>query len=379
MNRNNRDMAGPKSLCLLLALVVGALTVLPREQTAQAGAPSPILPDLVNRKILTSIDRGLKYLADTQRRDGSWLNQGGYGMYPAVMTGLSGLALMAGGSTPETGPYAKKVSKAMNYLLRVAGTHTDGLVAGPGAEYRSMYGHGFAMLFLAQCYGMELNTATEAKLRKVLNGGVQLIVKSQSKKTSRFGKPCGGWYYTPGSSSDEGSVTVTQLQALRACRNVGIKVPKDCIDKAVEYLRHCQMSDGGICYSFSSRGSSRPPISAAAIACFYAAGVYDRTTGGKGTEAEMVEKLVQYVDRAAGTGSSGGGHWFYTQFYLSQVKYQQGKKPWKAYYPVMSQRLTGMQNPDGSWNGDSVGTTYGTAIATMILQLPFGYLPIVQR
>jgi len=378
MNRNNRDIADGKGLCLLLAVAVVALTVLPGKQTAKAEAPSPIMPELVNRKILTSIDRGLKYLVDTQRRDGSWLNQGGYG-YPAVMTGLSGLALMAGGSTPETGPYAKNVSKAMNYLLRVAETHTDGLVAGPGAEYRSMYGHGFSMLFLAQCYGMELNTATEAKLRKVLNGGVQLIVKSQSKKTSRFGKPCGGWYYTPGSSSDEGSVTVTQLQALRACRNVGIKVPKDCIDKAVEYLRHCQMSDGGICYSASSRGSSRPPISAAAIACFYAAGVYDRSTGGKGTEAEMVEKLVQYVDRAAGIGSSGGGHWFYTQFYLSQVKYQQGKKPWKAYYPVMSQRLTQMQNPDGSWNGDSVGTTYGTAIATMILQLPFGYLPIVQR
>ena len=379
MNRNNRDVSGLKGMCLLLAFSVGALTVLPRQQTAQAGAPSPVLPELVNRKILASIDRGLKYLVDTQRRDGSWLNQGGYGMYPAVMTGLSGLALMAGGSTPETGPYAKSVAKAMNYLLRVAETHTDGLVAGPGAEYRSMYGHGFSMLFLAQCYGMELNTSTEAKLRKILNGGVQLIVKSQSKKTSRFGKPCGGWYYTPGSSSDEGSVTVTQLQALRACRNVGIKVPKDCIDKAVEYLRHCQMSDGGICYSASSRGSSRPPISAAAIACFYAAGVYDRSTGGKGTEAEMVEKLVQYVDQAAGTGSSGGGHWFYTQFYLSQVKYQQGKKPWKIYYPVMSQRLTQMQNPDGSWNGDSVGTTYGTAIATMILQLPFGYLPIVQR
>ncbi|MBC8372919.1 MAG: terpene cyclase/mutase family protein, partial [Planctomycetes bacterium] len=268
MNRNNRDVSGLKGMCLLLAFSVGALTVLPRQQTAQAGAPSPVLPELVNRKILASIDRGLKYLVDTQRRDGSWLNQGGYGMYPAVMTGLSGLALMAGGSTPETGPYAKSVAKAMNYLLRVAETHTDGLVAGPGAEYRSMYGHGFSMLFLAQCYGMELNTSTEAKLRKILNGGVQLIVKSQSKKTSRFGKPCGGWYYTPGSSSDEGSVTVTQLQALRACRNVGIKVPKDCIDKAVEYLRHCQMSDGGICYSASSRGSSRPPISAAAIACF---------------------------------------------------------------------------------------------------------------
>ena len=379
MNRNNRDIGGPKSICVLLAAALAVACVLPKQPVAKAAPPSPVLPELVNRTTLKSIDRGLRYLVDTQRRDGSWLNQGGYGMYPAVMTGLSGLALMAGGSTPETGPHAKNVAKAMNYLLRVADTHKDGLVAGPGAEYRSMYGHGFAMLFLAQCYGMGLNSATEAKLKKVLTQGVQLIVKSQSKKTSKFGKPCGGWYYTPGSSSDEGSVTVTQLQALRACRNVGIKVPKDCIEKSVEYLRHCQMPDGGICYSASSRGSSRPPISAAAIACFYAAGIYDRTTGGKGTEAEMVAKLIRYVDGAAGTGSSGGGHWFYTQFYLAQVKYQQGKKPWKTYYPVVSQRLIQMQNPDGSWNGDSVGTTYGTAIATMILQLPYGYLPIVQR
>jgi hypothetical protein len=379
MNRNNRDITATKGLCLMLVLAMGALTVLPGRQTARAQAPSPVLPELVDRKILKSIDRGLKYLHDTQRRDGSWLNQGGYGMYPAVMTALSGLAMMAGGSTPETGPYAKNVSKAMNYLLRVAETHGDGLIAGAGAEYRSLYGHGFSMLFLAQCYGMELNTATEVKLRKVLNAGVNLIEKSQSKKTSRFGKPCGGWYYTPSSNNDEGSVTVTQLQALRACRNVGIKVSKDCIEKAVEYLRHCQMADGGICYSASSRGSSRPPISAAAIACFYAAGVYDRTTGGKGVEAEMVEKLVRYVDRTAGSGSSGGSHWFYTQFYLSQVKYQQGKKAWKNYYPAMSQRFIQMQNPDGSWNGDSAGTTYGTAIATMVLQLPYGYLPIVQR
>ena len=379
MKRKNRDIACSRSVCLLLVLAVGVLGILPQHQAVRAAAPSPVMPELVNRKTLKSIDRGLAYLVNTQRRDGSWLNQGGYGMYPAVMTGLSGLALMAGGSTPESGPHAKNVAKAMNYLLRVAATHNDGLVAGPGAEYRSMYGHGFAMLFLAQCYGVELNASTEAKLRKVLTGGVQLIVKSQSKKTSRFGKPCGGWYYTPGSSSDEGSVTVTQLQALRACRNVGIKVPKDCIDKAVEYLRHCQMNDGGICYSAASRGSSRPAISAAAIACFYAAGVYDRDAGGKGDEAEMVAKLIRYVDGAINANSSGGGHWFYTQFYLAQVKYQQGKKAWKGYYPSMSQRLMQLQNPDGSWNGDSVGTTYGTAIATMILQLPYGYLPIVQR
>ena len=38
-----------------------------------------------------------------------------------------------------------------------------------------------------------------------------------------------------------------------------------------------------------------------------------------------------------------------------------------------------MQGPDGSWNGDGIGQVYGTAIAVIILQLPFKYLPVFQR
>ena len=34
---------------------------------------------------------------------------------------------------------------------------------------------------------------------------------------------------------------------------------------------------------------------------------------------------------------------------------------------------------DGGWQGDQVGTTYGTAIALVVLQLPYDYVPIFQR
>jgi len=350
----------------------------PRPAAGDTTAPGPVLPEMVDQRTVKAVNAGLKYLASTQRKaDGSWLNQGGYGTYPAVMTSLAGLAFMAGGSTPETGPYSRNVTKAMNYNLRVAEVHKDGLIAGPGAEGRSMYGHGFSMLFLAQCYGVELHKKTEERIRRVLERAVQLTANAQSK-VSGHSKPAGGWYYTPGSNSDEGSVTVTQLQALRACRNAGIKVPKSTIEKAVEYLRYCQQSDGGICYSARSRGSSRPAISAAAVACFYAAGVYDRRTGGEGSEAEMVERLVKYVRQHVNVSSSGG-HYFYTHFYLAQVWYQRGGQDWKAYYPQIRDKMLSMQAPDGSWNGDGVGTTYGTAMACIILQLPYGYLPICQR
>jgi len=360
-------------------VVLAVAVVLARIPAARGEAPGPVLPKMMDAKTVKCIDKGLNYLVKTQRADGSWLNSGSYGSYPTAMTSLAGLALMAGGSTAETGPYSRNVSRAMNYLIRVAKSHGDGLIAGPGSESRSMYGHGFSMLFLAQCYGTEVSRQTGKDLREVLDKAVAVTVGSQSD-LGKSNSNAGGWIYTPSSNGDEGSVTVTQLQALRACRNAGIKVPKSTIDRAVAYLKHCQMGDGGICYSARSRGSSRPAISAAAIACFYAAGVYDRQAGGAGLEGQMVEKLINYVrGQVSRQSSSWGGHWFYTHFYLAQAWYQRGGKDWTDYYPTIRGKLMGMQSPDGSWNGDNVGTTYGTALATIILQLPYNYLPIYQK
>ncbi len=361
----------------MLAAGGGSLMLLNNSPSAKAEAPGPVLPEIMDRRTVQAIDKGLNYLAKTQRRDGAWLNSGGYGIYPAAMTSLAGLAFISGGSTPQSGPYARNVTKAMNYILNIAETRDDGMIAGPGAEYRSMYGHGFSMLFLAQCYGSEINSDYEKRIKKVLDGAVKLTARAQSDLGASL-KHAGGWIYTPSGNGDEGSVTVTQLQALRACRNVGIEVPRSTIARAVAYLKYCQMPDGGICYSAQSRGSSRPAISAAAIACFYAAGVYDRQAGGGGAEAEMVDKLIKYVQSNVSV-SQHMSHWFYTHFYLAQAWYQRGGSDWNNYYPRIKRRLISMQAPDGSWNGDNVGTTYGTAIATVILQMPYGYLPICQR
>ncbi|MFP4434005.1 MAG: prenyltransferase/squalene oxidase repeat-containing protein [Phycisphaerae bacterium] len=357
------------SLCVVLS-VAAVVAGLP--SSASAEAPSRVLPKLMDRATVKAIDRGLNYLSKTQRRDGSWLNQGGWGTYPAVMTSLSAMGLMSGGSTAHSGPYSKEVRRAMSYVLRVAESDSQGVISGSNSG-RSMYGHGFSLLFLAMCYGTERDPDNGKRLKKALDKAVKIIEDSQSPK--------GGWYYTPSSNSDEGSVTVTQLQALRACRNAGIKVSRKVIEDSVKYLKLCQNKDGGICYSARSRGSSRPAISAAAVACFYSAGLYDRQTGGSGPEAEMVEKLVRYVKQNVSVSQGGrySGYYFYTHMYMSQAMYMRGGKDWQNYYPAMAKKLRGMQAPDGSWNGDNIGTTYGTAIASMILQLPYGYLPVVQR
>ena len=70
----------------------------------------------------------------------------------------------------------------------------------------------------------------------------------------------GGWGYVSakdGGDFDEGSTTITQVQGLRGCRNAGIPVPKEIIDKAIKYIHKCTLPDGGVQYN--SQGRRRPP------------------------------------------------------------------------------------------------------------------------
>jgi hypothetical protein len=73
------------------------------------------------------------------------------------------------------------------------------------------------------------------------------------------------------------------------------------------------------------------------------------------------------------------GHDFYSTLYLAQALYLTGDDDWNEFFPRIRDTLVHSQLPDGSWQGDGVGTTYGTAIALIVLQLPYKNLPIYQR
>ncbi len=337
-------------ICSLGLLLAGA-TALPAQSVRR-------YPPGVNAKIDAAINRGLDYLVRTQNNDGSW-RASGYGAYPTAMTALAGMALLGSGSTPTRGRRWQAVRKATNFLIKCA--QPDGVITVVAEEGRSMYGHGFSTMFLAQVYGMEVDARLQKKLHRVLTKAVALICKAQSG--------AGGWYYTPDSRSDEGSVTVTQMQSLRACRNAGIVVPKKTIDRAVGYIRKSANSDGGISYSMHG-GGSRPPITAAAVAVLYNAGKYDDP---------VAKKALKYAVRHLPVNGSGNGHHYYAQLYLAQALYQTGDARWDKYFKKMSKWLLRAQRKDGSWRGDGVGNTYGTAIACTILQLPYALVPIYQR
>ncbi len=333
-------------------------------QRGEVRGPSP-RPAGMSAQTERAIQRGLAYLASTQRPDGSWRTQGGQGNYPVAMTSMAGLALLAGGNTPTEGPYAANVRRAVNYVIRAADSGT-GLIARRNEEQRPMYAHGFSLLFLAEVYGMETDPRLAEQIRRILNRAVRLTANSQSE--------LGGWYYSPDSTNDEGSVTITQVQGLRACRNAGILVPRETIQQSIEYIEKSANDDGGIRYRAGRGGPSRAPITAQAVASLNNAGEYEHPV------ALRCMEYLRNMMRGEDTTQVFRGHNSYATFYTAQAMYlSTDEEDWAWYYPQLQQDLLGTQNDDGSWDGDRVGTTYGTAVSVTVLSLPYGYLPIFQR
>jgi hypothetical protein len=344
---------------------------------------TPVRADAVPEKTRTAIDRGLKWFADQQNRDGHWEANGG--QYPTAMTALAAMTMLMEGSTLREGKYADHLRRSVDWLMDRA--QNSGLIGNPNnptEAARYMYGHGFSLLFLSCVYGEEEDADRRKKLEKLLTKAVEFTGKAQTTR--------GGWGYVSaadGSDFDEGSVTITQLQALRAARNAGIVVPKSIIDKAVKYLEQSTTPRGGVIYSLAhgnaATGGERPPLTAAAIACAFSAGEYN---------SSLAKRWLEYCKKNIPIGRGRIGHDEYLHYYYSQAMYILGDNgyarlfpkaaeddqlTWSKYKAGMFEHIVNSQNRDGSWSGGYIGPTFTTATYLTILQLENGNLPIYQR
>ncbi|MCS7014499.1 MAG: terpene cyclase/mutase family protein [Gemmatales bacterium] len=350
-------------------------------------------------------DRALQWLARMQARDGHWEERGG--MFAVPMTGLAGLALLCEGSTLTQGRFSRNIENAVEWLL--SRIQPNGLIADLRIEeerHRYMYGHGFALTFLSQVFGEENEPRKRELLRRALERAVEFSARAQTR--------LGGWGYVSsadGGGFDEGSVTITQLQALRAARDAGIPVPKETIDKAKDYLRKStrvvrhdpdpRKREAGVTYSLQGGGGGdvRPALTAAGIACMFSAGEY---------ENELAIQWLNFCMRSIPVGRAPHErirHDEYTHFYYAQVIYVLGEdrhakmRPdlaeverrdpsqrvllkWSRYREVMFEAIKSRQSPDGSLSGSGnwgVGPVFATAVYSIILQLDKAVLPIFQR
>jgi squalene cyclase len=340
------------------ALAMGlAATFSPRSVFAQPGSTDieRLAAQLIKPSTQQAIDRALAWLGGRQNDDGSF-GGSGYSRNIAVVS-LAGMAFLSAGNTPGRGEYGAHLNRCISYVLSAA--DESGFISIPAtASHGPMYDHGFATLFLAEIYGM----TPDSDVREKLHRAVRLTVTTQNHE--------GGWRYQPKPLEADISVTICQVMALRAARNAGLYVPNETIDRCIEYVKRSQNADGGFMYMLSG-GPSKFPRSAAGVVALYSAGIY---------EGEEIRKGLEYISQQSPRAEDFNldAHAMYGYYYATQAMWQAGGEHWQKWYPAIQDVLLKQQQPDGSWM-DLICAEYGTAMASIILQMPNNYLPIFQR
>ena len=323
--------------------------------------------------------RALAWLARAQNDDGSWDGTVGFklnngyrttreGTGHAGVTALCGMAFLAGGHLPGRGPYGEVVDRAVDFLLSCS--NEDGFLSRGGTR---MYSHAFATLFLAEVYGMTHREDTRVRLQKA----VDFIVKSQNAE--------GGWRYGPQAQDSDMSIVVCQCLALRAARNIGIRVPKSTIDSAVLYVVDSAVkgqdfrrynSPGTFTYQRDANSRTTFPLTAAGVTALNGLGIYSD---------ELIDRGIEYLNDTFerfnySYGRSGHYFFWYGHYYGVQAMYTKGGVDWVNYFERLRGFLLSTQRADGSWpNQIGPGTAFSTAMGCLILEIPYDFLPIFHR
>ncbi|MGA1488297.1 MAG: prenyltransferase/squalene oxidase repeat-containing protein [Planctomycetota bacterium] len=314
-----------------------------------------------------AIERGLRYLCDRQADSGHISAQ-----YSVAVTALGGMAMLGNGAAYGRGPWGFNLREAVRYLTSPAVVQPNGFISeGDSTNTPSrMHGHTYAILFLSQVVGTLPDPRRDAELRSVVARGVRLILESQTAR--------GGWGYLPEDESDEASLTVCALQALRAAKDAGFTVPPDAIRSAVRYLKDCCKKDGSFRYSLALNSQeSTYELTAAAVSTLDAAGEYGMAEHDRGVEflRATVDGVIARRGRVLDAAS---GYPYYGNLYAGQVFFQLGGDIWRAWSAEVWPELCRRQKGDGHWES-RFGNEYATAVALLILEIPRGYLPIFER
>lgn len=322
---------------------------------AEVFAPRTDLDDLYTAEVDAAIRGGLTFLLSRHNGDGTFQSNE-QGKWVGVCS-LIGLALLGRGVRSGEGEAGVALRKIGTYVL--SQVQSSGFLSATNeTSHGPMYDHGFGTLFLAELYG----TDSELDIRAKLSSAVKLIVRTQNNQ--------GGWRYNPKPEEADLSVTVSQMMALRAARNSGLGVPKETIDRAVDYVRRSQNADGGYMYRITG-GESRFPLTAAAVVALYNAGIYD---------SQEIEAASKYLlaNAAANSSLERNSFFYYAHYYSAQAFWHQGGEAWRKWYQGLTRTLLSLKNAKGGWF-DYNSIEYGTAMACLILNMPRSVLPIFQR
>ncbi len=313
-----------------------------------------------------AVERALHWLAIHQRVDGSWnfdhrseaclhycTHPGSEGSTTAA-TALALLPFLGAGYTHKVGDFQSLVERGLDYVKR------RGIKISYGNDLRdgSMYGHALATIALCEAYGM----TRDEDLKEAAQGALDYIAYVQDGNT-------GGWRYNPGEAGDT-TVTGWMIMALKSGQMARLNVQSPAILAAQRFLDSVQNQDGSQ-YGYQSR-QPQPTTTAVGLLC-------RMYTGWRRDNPRLV-KGVAYLSAQGPSPDT-----LYYDYYATQVLFHWAGPEWDHWNHKMRERLISMQerqgHPSGSWYFESKqsaagGRLYNTAMATMILEVYYRFMPL---
>ena len=331
----------------LLCLVVASV--------ANAQAPSLRYGGEVPPEVDTIYDRGLAWLAQRQSPDGQWQD----GHNGAGQNGLCLMAFLASGEDPNYGKYAPNIRRAIRAIIMTQDATT-------GYLPNSMYHHGFAMLALAEAYGaVDESVLWEGAAQKTRSISQALDLAIRCSVTSAKNNPFGAWRYSPDATDADTSVAGAMLMGLLACRNAGLSVPDDTINKAVEYIRKSTAKNGFVAYSGGFGGGGESLARSSVATLVYAI--------SKHKDWEEFAATLKHI--SVDLERKEGGHPEYYRYYAAQALFQGDYDAWQKWNKNTIRLFKESQQADGSFGSGS----YQTAMSLLALALNYRFLPIYER
>lgn len=309
--------------------------------------------------------RGLRYLAQSQDKSGSWAGQGGRaGTGNNGITGLCVMAFLASGEDPNFGRYSQNIRRGVRAMILAQDANTGYLGS-------SMYHHGFSTLGLSEAYGAVDETllwdGSEAAGRK-RSIGQSLELAVRCAITSQKNNQWGGWRYSPSDRNADTSVSGAVLVGLLAARNAGIEVPDEVMDKALNYFKTSTSDTGIVAYSGGVGGfgesMNRSSIGSLVLAI------------GKRKDWKEYKASLGYI--SGRLEHQEQGYPYYNRYYMAQALFQGDFEAWEKWNSHTTEVLRNRQEDDGSFQSQH-GAPYGTAMSLLALALNYRFLPIYER
>jgi hypothetical protein len=352
------------------ALVLLVLTV-----AARAEGPLVKYGDPVPRDVREIYDTGLRYLLKTQDASGAWKSPQGS---PAP-TGMALMVLLASGEDPNFGPYRGPIRRAIRSLINAQ----DGSVGYIGGEGNpSMYHHGFAMLGLAEAYGVvddrglwtEVGAQGGAGQGRSIGKALELAVRAAV--TANKKNPTGGWHYGPEMPSADTSVSGAVLMGLLAARNSGIEVPDETIDRAIKYYVSMTGGNGNVGYS-GGAGNGTEATTSIGVLVFSIA---------RRQALPQYKSAKAYLEKASAGGAVVGNRQMgvrgqgssYEHYYRAQALFQCDVAAWEKWNAGLVKVLKSQQAKDGSF-AMTYGAEVDTPLTLLALAVNYKFLPVYER